>query len=218
MTGCEVMKCEYFRCGTGGTYCAYPGAICRYRHENDNAEIARLQAEVERLDSQISDLLMRLKDEWGKKEYEKLQIRCDAAEKRVRDFMCSIEGGWYARYMAQDAEYEKLKEELRQVRVARDAHRDISFYKEEELAAARKELDEARELADRFRDASDIFAEYNIQLKQDLTTCRKELDAERGKVERLEKAVEKYQPRDGCKCDSCYFARLLKQILTGEGS
>lgn len=38
------------------------------------------------------------------------------------------------------------------------------------------------------------------------------------KVERLEKSAEEHPPHDDkCKCDFCYFARLLRQILTGEG-
>jgi predicted nucleic acid-binding Zn-ribbon protein len=51
-----------------------------------------------------------------------------------------------------------------------------------------------------------------------ITKLKKELDEARGKVERLEKSAEEHPPHDDkCKCDFCYFARLLRQILTGEG-
>ena len=89
-------------------------------------------------------------------------------------------------------------------------------HKDAEIARLRKELDEARELADRFRDASDIFAEYNIRLKQDLTTCRKELDAERGKI-RAALSWIKTVMDEPYKQQSMDVAEVAKRILTGEG-
>ena len=54
MTGCEYMKCQWFR-GTSGS-CAHPDGVCIYNQDAKDAEIANLRAEVEDRDYRIKTL------------------------------------------------------------------------------------------------------------------------------------------------------------------
>jgi len=98
MTGCGVMKCEYFRCDTGGARCTYPRAMCRYRYENDNAEIARLREEVAAAiiraglatghGDTVTDMLNEMVEQ-----VVALSKRAESAEGKVEKVRAAIDGG-----------------------------------------------------------------------------------------------------------------------------
>ena len=81
-----------------------------------------------------------------------------------------------------------------------------------------REVDELFAALDKFEQWNATADQYCIEAQEKIKELQTALDAERGKVERLEKSAEEHPPHDDkCKCDFCYFARLLRQILTGEG-
>ena len=103
-----------------------------------------------------------------------------------------------------DALVEKLRAEVERLTTEADTLREETFF-------LRAEGGKTEVVISQLRDALSVRDAQYRQAEEDLV-------AERGKVERLEKSAEEHPPHDDkCKCDFCYFARLLRQILTGEG-